>query len=123
MARQPTVRCRTHGINAIVAINDFINELNRYEIRYHRHDLLGDSTLNIGMIQGGVGANVVPDQCKLTIDIRTVPGQNHQELISEINELLQKVANRMNVTYEMCDNKRYGVYLYPTRASICPISN
>ncbi len=62
------VRCQTHGVNAIVAINDFINELNRYEIRYNRHDLLGDSTLNIGMIQGGVGANVVPDQCKLTID-------------------------------------------------------
>ncbi|MBU8880440.1 M20 family metallopeptidase [Bacillus sp. FJAT-29790] len=91
----------SQGINAILAINHFINELNNYHIKYERHDILGDSTLNISMINGGVGPNVVPDQCKMTIDIRTVPGQDHQEIIEEINKLLQKVSEAKNVSYEI----------------------
>ncbi|MBA9026350.1 M20 family metallopeptidase [Peribacillus huizhouensis] len=104
----------SHGINAILAINHFINKLNNYDLRYERHDILGDSTLNIGMIQGGVGPNVVPDQCKITIDIRTVPGQNHQEIIGEINELLQKVSEEMNVSYKIdVINNLVSVYTAP----------
>ncbi|WP_028390054.1 M20 family metallopeptidase [Bacillus cihuensis] len=104
----------SHGINAILAINHFINKLNNYDLRYERHDILGDSTLNIGMIQGGVGPNVVPDQCKITIDIRTVPGQNHQEIVGEINELLQKVSEEMNVSYKIdVINNLVSVYTAP----------
>ncbi|KMY52210.1 succinyl-diaminopimelate desuccinylase [Peribacillus loiseleuriae] len=109
----------SHGINAILAINQFINELNNYNIRYERHDILGDSTLNIGMIKGGVGPNIVPDQCKITIDIRTVPGQNHQEIIEKINELLQKVSEEMNVSYKIdVINNLGSVYTSPDQPFI-----
>ena len=91
----------SQGINAIVAMNHFMNELNSYVIRYDEHEILGGSTLNIGMINGGVGPNVVPDQCTITIDIRTVPGQSHSDIIGDIKELLQKVSKKMNVTYEL----------------------
>lgn len=36
-------------------------------------DLLGVSTLNIGMIQGGTRSNIVPDGCTLRLDIRETP--------------------------------------------------
>lgn len=36
-------------------------------------DLLGPSTLNIGIIQGGTRSNIVPDRCVLHLDIRFTP--------------------------------------------------
>ena len=35
--------------------------------------LLGHSTVNVGIIQGGTRANIVPNHCQLTIDIRATP--------------------------------------------------
>lgn len=37
------------------------------------HPVLGDSTLNIGVIRGGSRPNVVPDLCEAEIDLRTTP--------------------------------------------------
>lgn len=39
------------------------------------HPILGSSTISIGTISGGSKTNVVPDFCKATIDVRTVPSQ------------------------------------------------
>ncbi len=89
------------GINAILAMNEFINEINIYDIRYDEHDILGGSTLNIGTINGGVGTNVVPDECTITIDIRTVPGQSHFEITEGIKETLNSVSQKMNVSFAM----------------------
>ena len=36
-------------------------------------DLLGSSTLNIAMINGGTRSNIVPSGCTLRVDIRTTP--------------------------------------------------
>lgn len=38
------------------------------------HPVLGDSTLNIGIIRGGSRTNIVPDACKVWLDIRFTPG-------------------------------------------------
>lgn len=81
-----------HGINAIQAIHRFITELNHYQLAYTPHEILGGSTLNIGMIRGGISVNVVPDQCSVTLDIRTVPGQNHAKILEEIQQLAQKAS-------------------------------
>ncbi|MEH7524775.1 M20 family metallopeptidase [Bacillus sp. JJ1503] len=89
----------SEGINAILAMNQFMNELNNYILQYDEHEILGGSTLNIGMINGGVGTNVVPDECSITIDIRTVPGQSHPEITDDIKHLAQKVSEKINVTF------------------------
>ena len=34
---------------------------------------LGSSTINLGIIQGGTRSNIVPDFCRLRVDIRTTP--------------------------------------------------
>ncbi|MCB2360075.1 ArgE/DapE family deacylase [Clostridium estertheticum] len=81
-----------HGINAIDNMNYFINALHdKFKFKYKEDSLLGDPTLNIATISGGVQVNVVPDMCKLQIDIRTVPGQNHQEILSDIKALLAEI--------------------------------
>jgi acetylornithine deacetylase/succinyl-diaminopimelate desuccinylase-like protein len=40
------------------------------------HSDLGTSTVNVGMIHGGIRHNIVPDLCEVILDIRTIPGQN-----------------------------------------------
>ncbi len=38
-----------------------------------QHPILGNSTLNLGMIRGGTRANIVPDHCTLMLDMRVTP--------------------------------------------------
>ena len=39
------------------------------------NDILGKSTISLGTITGGVKINIVPDQSRAELDIRTLPGQ------------------------------------------------
>ncbi|MCM3767024.1 M20 family metallopeptidase [Neobacillus niacini] len=80
------------GINAILTMNEIINRLQTYQFDYKPHSVLGLPTLNVGTIEGGVKTNVVPDQCKLTIDIRTVPGQSNEQILQDIENLVKAVA-------------------------------
>lgn len=77
------------GINAILQMSKVLTRLPRLRFEYKRHPLLGKPTLNIGTISGGVKTNVVPDGCKITVDIRTVPGQNHKAILNQVGELLK----------------------------------
>lgn len=90
------------GINAIENMNVFINALhNKFKFKYKECTLLGEPTINLGTISGGVRTNVVADLCKICIDIRTVPGQNHQEIISDIKDLLKKIENTSNARFDL----------------------
>ncbi|WXG42410.1 MAG: ArgE/DapE family deacylase [Candidatus Freyarchaeum deiterrae] len=46
--------------------------------------LFSKMTVNIGIIRGGVKSNVVPDYAEAKVDIRLLPGQNPEEVFSEI---------------------------------------
>ncbi|WP_066319183.1 M20 family metallopeptidase [Bacillus sp. FJAT-29814] len=85
------------GINAILPMNEIINRLQSYQFDYTPHPVLGKPTLNIGTIEGGVKTNVVPDQCKLTIDIRTVPGQSNEQILQDIEDLVKAVASNYEI--------------------------
>jgi len=39
------------------------------------------TTLNVGLIQGGTAKNIVPGECRLTLEWRPVPGDNALDLI------------------------------------------
>src|SRR5699024_12876154 len=72
-------------INAILHMNEVINRLKQGNIFDETdHKLLGKPTLNIGSVQGGVQTNIVPDQCNVTVDIRTIPGIKHSEIIRNV---------------------------------------
>jgi succinyl-diaminopimelate desuccinylase len=66
-----------------------------------RHRLLGSPTINIGTIQGGSRPNIVPDRCTAVIDLRTLPGQDHQYIYGVFRELLEKSAKAAGVESEI----------------------
>ena len=90
------------GINAINNMVTFMNALfNKFKFNYKEDSMLGGPTLNIGTISGGVRTNVVPDMCRMQIDIRTVPGQIHQEILSDIKGLLKGIESNSNAKFDI----------------------
>src|SRR5205823_2070889 len=63
------------------------------QLQQRRHPLLGSPTISVGAIAGGTQANIVPDQCMILVDRRTLPGETEAGVWREINSLLQ--ANRL----------------------------
>lgn len=81
------------GQNAIIAMSRFIERFERHVFISKTHELLGGGTKSINTIHGGIKTNIIPDKCEVTIDIRTVPGQNHKTIVKEIEEILQSVQS------------------------------
>jgi succinyl-diaminopimelate desuccinylase len=76
------------GVNAIYKAARAIAKLEGFEFGVAAHPVMGAPTLNVGTFAGGSGVNLVPDAATIGIDIRTVPGMNHEALLSRIKELL-----------------------------------
>ena len=83
------------GINAITNMNVLINKLSAYQFRYVENHTLGHPTMNIATIKGGVKTNVVPDKCTLTVDIRTVPGMSHGQIVEDFENLIAELENQI----------------------------
>jgi len=79
------------GINAIDSMRIFLNELADYKIIAPRNKLLGRTTLSVNKITGGCAANIIPDSCSVCIDIRTLPRQNHKQIIKDINKIFARI--------------------------------
>ena len=82
------------GQNAIMMMVKLISELDRLSIPYTPHPVLGHFTRSVNTIQGGVKTNVVPDRCAVTVDMRTVPGQDHRALLHQLENLVADLASK-----------------------------
>jgi succinyl-diaminopimelate desuccinylase len=81
------------GVNAIEHLMDFLQKLrqDRNKANMEReHPLLGRSTISVDVIKGGVATNVVADEAWCAIDIRTLPGEDHQEILSLIEKWIEE---------------------------------
>ena len=76
------------GVNAIYKAAKAIQKLEEFRFGVQEHPVMGLPTMNVGTIEGGSGVNLVPDLAKIGVDIRTVPGTDHEELILELKNIL-----------------------------------
>jgi len=78
------------GINAITHAARLVLALEGDQPRLaaRTHPLLGPGTCNVGVIQGGVQVNFVPDTCTLEIDRRLLPGEKVATVWAEYQGLL-----------------------------------
>jgi len=79
------------GVNAINSMRLILDELENYEIAAEPHELLGTCSMSVNTIAGGKTMNVVPDKCCIGIDIRTLPEQDHDEIIIDLQEIFAKL--------------------------------
>jgi acetylornithine deacetylase ArgE len=81
------------GINAIYRMAAVLPYLERYaeELRVSRNDpRLGPPTLSVGRIDGGTSVNTVPDQCRIEIDRRLLPGEKASSALEHLHDYLRR---------------------------------
>ena len=83
------------GRNAVMMMVTLINELGKMPFPYKEHPLLGGFSQSINTIAGGVKTNVVPDYCAVTVDMRTVPGQDHRAILRQVEDLIADMSRRI----------------------------
>ncbi|MBF0277207.1 MAG: M20 family metallopeptidase [SAR324 cluster bacterium] len=76
------------GVNAIFKAGKVINKLEQFRFHESPHEFLGKPTLNVGTISGGLNINSVPDQTSICLDIRTIPGQENDEIKKRLQNYL-----------------------------------
>lgn len=87
------------GNNAILASQTVINNIYSLKFLTEKNNvLLGNSTVNVSMIEGGVNTNVVPDYCSITLDFRTIPEITHENIYTEIENILTEMKNNDELT-------------------------
>ncbi len=72
------------GKNAVYRAAEVIRRLETYRFSTSDHPIMGSPTLNVGTISGGLNINSVPDRAEMEVDVRTVPGQSHEQEIARI---------------------------------------
>ncbi|HEV8635956.1 MAG TPA: M20 family metallopeptidase [Chloroflexota bacterium] len=83
------------GDNAIYQMVELIAALRpalepRLSERGHR--LLGRPTFTVSTIHGGLGVNIVPDQCAIAVDRRTLPAEPHDAVIAELHAVVGEIT-------------------------------
>ena len=53
------------------------------------------STLSLTMIDGGTGQNIVPRNCNVQVDVRTVPGTEIEPLLAKVRDYAQSLEPAM----------------------------
>jgi succinyl-diaminopimelate desuccinylase len=72
------------GENAIHKVARAITRLDGFAFDVETHPLLGDPTLNVGTVSGGLNINSVPDRARAGLDVRTVPGLDADAVAAQL---------------------------------------
>lgn len=80
-----------NAINAMSRVLDALDREYRPRLAAAEHALVGHPTINVSTIRGGSGLNVVPAECVIALDRRVIPGESHDTLLAEFDELLAAV--------------------------------
>ena len=78
-----------NAVHAMARVVDLLETKYAAQLKRKRHPLLGSPTINVGVMRGGTQPNVVPEQCTIDIDRRTLPGETAAIVRREINALLK----------------------------------
>lgn len=86
----------SQGINAIEHMRIFMDEFDKkFNFFLEKDELVGNSTSSLNLINAGKATNVIPDECLVEYDIRTIAKQNHEEIKSSFTELINLLTKKI----------------------------
>jgi acetylornithine deacetylase len=101
------------GLNAIANMGHIIQILQETNADLQLHispinrDLFPEnpvSTFNLGVIHGGLAANMIAETCRLTVSLRIAPGDDAEALVARLGERIERdVALPMRAISANCD--------------------
>lgn len=98
------------GADAIAAMAEIISSIRRRIGECPPHEDLGISTVTFGQINGGYRPYVVPDRCKVWIDMRLVPPTDTAAAVSIVEQAIQEAAEAIpgiTASYEITGDRPY----------------
>ena len=95
----------TESNNAIINMMRLIEEINKIskELEGKNNSLVGHPSINVGLIEGGTKQNMIADSCKVSIDRRTLPEEEPNEILDELRvrfDNLRLIDNRLKFNIE-----------------------
>ncbi|HTY45269.1 MAG TPA: M20 family metallopeptidase [Patescibacteria group bacterium] len=88
------------GKNAIDAALAVIGDLHRHKFSFKKNTYLHPPTLNTGTIKGGDKVNVVADWCVCELDLRFLPGQHPDKILSAIRKVIRRHTRKFTLEIE-----------------------
>ena len=80
------------GHNAVGQTLAFLERLVAFPFQQRYHPVLGTPSVSLGTISGGIKVNVVPDRCEARVDVRTLPGEDHDRIVAEAQRYAEEVS-------------------------------
>lgn len=96
------------GINAIEKLYEYIFRLKGTMDLDKNHSLLGKPSFAITLINGGVKTNIIPEEAKASVDIRTIPGFDHDEILEmaySIGKSMEGECRGLSIEVEVENNR------------------
>lgn len=87
------------SIYAASLVVDLVRSLHEDACAGERDPLLGTPTWNVGTITGGSGTSMVPRLTELTIDRRTMPGEQPEEILAELLEAARREIGSSGIAH------------------------
>ncbi len=85
------------GNNAIYQMVEVIRALREKiepRLAERAHPFAGAPSMCVSVIHGGLQINIVPPECVIEIDRRTVPGETHEEVLGAVDRVLDEIRQR-----------------------------
>jgi succinyl-diaminopimelate desuccinylase len=68
------------GDNALYKASRAVGKLEDFDFNVAPHAFLGGNSINVGTMHAGQNVNSVPDSAKFRVDVRTIPGMDHNDI-------------------------------------------
>ena len=110
------------GVDAIAKMGGVLTGLETVGIKLQKrkHPVLGPASVHAGFIKGGLELSTYPDKCLLSIERRTIPGEERKDVEQEMEALLRGIADKdphFKASYEITFYR--GPMDVPESADIC----
>ncbi|MBR6061494.1 MAG: M20/M25/M40 family metallo-hydrolase, partial [Spirochaetales bacterium] len=100
------------GINAVAAAADAISHIPQGRISE-------TATFNIGTISGGTADNIVPAECRVTGECRSLNHDEALEIISHAEETFRNAAAKVGAELTFDSDVKIQAYRTPTDSDVC----
>jgi succinyl-diaminopimelate desuccinylase len=77
---------------AVAILNALYRERRGYATIRSRHPNIATPTLNVGLIEGGIASNVVPDKVTLRLDRRVIPEEDAHAVEVRLGEVIERAV-------------------------------
>ncbi len=75
------------GENAVLKAVDAFRAIQSLPFTRESSELFDAPSINLGRIEGGEALNMVPDACRMAVDVRYLPGQDPEEILAQIRTI------------------------------------